>query len=202
MERGAWWATVQGVTQSQTGLSDGHTNRGCHSKDALSFQHRTPDGKTDVHTAGLQAQNPPVHVLAGLQAQNPPVRVVRHAKLFLQNNPVPLKLSSVRREPQENRSERCRCYLFLLFSRLVMPDSATPRTAARQASLCVTASQSLLRLVSIESVMSPDHLILGHPLLLPPSILPTISVCSNVWHHLQTPFRSQPLHHDVATSDS
>ena len=76
MERGAWWATVQGVTQSQTGLSDGHTNRGCHSKDALSFQHRTPDGKTDVHTAGLQAQNPPV-------------RVVRHAKLFTEQPSAP-----------------------------------------------------------------------------------------------------------------
>ena len=56
---------------------------------------------------------------------------------------------------------------------------ATPCTAARQASLCVTNSQSLLRLMSIESVMPSNHLILCRPLLLPPSIFPSIRVFSN-----------------------
>ena len=55
----------------------------------------------------------------------------------------------------------------------------TPWTAARQASLSITNSQSLLRLMSIESVMPSNHLILCHPLLLPPSIFPNIRVFSN-----------------------
>jgi len=47
---------------------------------------------------------------------------------------------------------------------------ATPWTAARQASLSITNSQSLLKLMSIESVMPSNHLILCHPLLFPPSV--------------------------------
>ena len=55
--------------------------------------------------------------------------------------------------------------------------SATPRTAARQASLAFTISQSLLKLMSIESVMPSNHLIFRHPLLLP-SKFPSIGVFS------------------------
>ena len=55
----------------------------------------------------------------------------------------------------------------------------TPRTAARQASLSFTNSQSLLKLMSIESVMPSNDLILCHPLLLLPSIFPGIRVFSN-----------------------
>ena len=55
----------------------------------------------------------------------------------------------------------------------------TPWTAARQASLSITNSRSLLKLRSIESVMPSNHLILCHPLLLSPSILPCIRVFSN-----------------------
>ena len=57
---------------------------------------------------------------------------------------------------------------------------ATPWTAACQASLSITNSWSLLKLMSIESVMPSNHLILYCPLLLPPSIFPSITVCSNV----------------------
>ena len=57
-----------------------------------------------------------------------------------------------------------------------MSDSATPWTAACQASLSVTISQSLLKLMSIELVMLPSHLILCLPLLLLPSIIPSIRV--------------------------
>ena len=65
-----------------------------------------------------------------------------------------------------------------IFSRNVQSPSciqllATPRTAARQASLSITISLSLLKLMSIESVMTPNHLILCCPLLLP-------SVCSSI----------------------
>ena len=55
----------------------------------------------------------------------------------------------------------------------------TPCTAARQASLSITNSWSLLKLLSIEAVMPSNHLILCHPLLLPPSIFPSIRVFSN-----------------------
>ena len=55
----------------------------------------------------------------------------------------------------------------------------TPWTAARQASLSITHSQSLLKLMSIELVMPSNHLILCHPILLLPSIFPSIRVFSN-----------------------
>ena len=56
---------------------------------------------------------------------------------------------------------------------------ATPWTAPCQASLSIINSQSLLKLMSIESVMPSSHLILCHPLLLLPSIFPSIQVFSN-----------------------
>ena len=55
----------------------------------------------------------------------------------------------------------------------------TPRTTAHQASLSITNSSSLLKLMSIESVMPSSHLIHCHPLLLLPSIFPSIRVFSN-----------------------
>ena len=55
----------------------------------------------------------------------------------------------------------------------------TPWSAARQASLSITNSQSLLKLISIESVMPSNHLIFCCPLLLSPSIFPRIRVFSN-----------------------
>ena len=55
-----------------------------------------------------------------------------------------------------------------------------PWTAAYQSSLSLTISQSLLKLMSIESVMPSSHLILSHPLLLLPSVFPNIRVFSNV----------------------
>ena len=60
------------------------------------------------------------------------------------------------------------------FSHSVVSDSATPWTAARQASLSITNSQSSLRLTSIESVMPSSHPIVCYPLLLLPSIFPNI----------------------------
>ena len=65
------------------------------------------------------------------------------------------------------------------FSRSVVSDSVTSWTAACQASLSITKSRSLLKLMSIESVMPSNHLILCHPLLLPPSIFPNIRIFSN-----------------------
>ena len=62
---------------------------------------------------------------------------------------------------------------------LVTQSCPTPWTAARQASLSITNSRGLLKLMSIESGMPADHLILCCPLLLLPSILPSIRVFSN-----------------------
>ena len=59
------------------------------------------------------------------------------------------------------------------------PTLRPPWTAARQASLSITNSQSLLRLMSVELVILSNHLILYRPLLLPPSIFPNIRVFSN-----------------------
>ena len=66
----------------------------------------------------------------------------------------------------------------LLFSHSDVSDSATPRTATRQASLSII-TWSLLKFMSIESVMPSNHLILCHPLLHLPSIFPSIRVFSN-----------------------
>ena len=69
--------------------------------------------------------------------------------------------------------------MWLLFSRSVMSDSVTPWTVAHQASLSFTGSQSWLKLMPIELVMSSNQLILCCPLLLLPSIFPRIRVFSN-----------------------
>ena len=65
------------------------------------------------------------------------------------------------------------------FSRSVLSDSVNPWTAARPASLSTTNSWSLCKLVSIELMMPCNYLILCHPLLLLPSVFPSIRVFSN-----------------------
>jgi len=75
------------------------------------------------------------------------------------------------------------CCLLLFFSSVQWLSSVrlfvTPWIAACQASLSITNSQSLLKLMSIVSMMPSNHLILCRPLLLPPSIFPNIRVSSN-----------------------
>ena len=65
------------------------------------------------------------------------------------------------------------------FSCSVVIDSEIPWTSIRQASLSITNSRSLLKLISIESVVPSNHVIFCRSLLLPPSILPSIRVFSN-----------------------
>ena len=71
------------------------------------------------------------------------------------------------------------CLPSMLLSHLVLSDSATPWTAARQASLFFTISWSLLKLMSIESGMPSNDLLLCCPLLLLRSIFPSIKIFSN-----------------------
>ena len=76
----------------------------------------------------------------------------------------------------------------------VMSDSATPLTAIHQASLSITNSWSLLKLMSIESVMPTNRLVLCRPLLLPPSIFPSIRVFSNESHQVTKVLENQLQH--------
>ena len=69
--------------------------------------------------------------------------------------------------------------MLVQFSLPVCPTLAIPWTAAHQASLSIANSWSLLKLMSIESVMPSNHLILCRPLLLLPSIFPSIMALSN-----------------------
>ena len=64
----------------------------------------------------------------------------------------------------------------MFFNHSVVSDSATPWAAAHQDSLSFTISQSLLKFMSIKSVMPSTHLVLCHPLLVLPSIFPSISI--------------------------
>ena len=73
----------------------------------------------------------------------------------------------------------CRLCQSVQFSRSVLSDSVIPWTAARQASLSITISWSLLKLMSVESMMPSNHLILCHPLLLLGSIFLIIRVFSS-----------------------
>ena len=79
---------------------------------------------------------------------------------------------------EENKAETERVFQFSSVAQLC-PTLWDPMDAACQASQPITNSQSLLKLMSIKSVMPSNHLILCHPLLLPPSIFPSIRVPSN-----------------------
>ena len=82
----------------------------------------------------------------------------------------------------------------LLFSRSVMFNSL-PWTAACQASLFFTISQSLLKHMSVELVMPSNHLILCHPLL----FLPLIFLCIRVFFN-ESALKSRPQHHNLKAS--
>ena len=90
-----------------------------------------------------------------------------------------VKRSVVTRVIEESWKKEAQGISSVQFSHSVVSDSATPWTAACQASLPITSSWSLLKLISIESVMPSNHLILYCPLLLLPSIFPSIRVFSN-----------------------
>ena len=80
---------------------------------------------------------------------------------------------------ERSRSQKALCCSVFVQSLSCVQLFATPWTAARQASLSFPISQSLLKLMAIESVMPSNHLILYGPLLLLPFIFPSIRVFSN-----------------------
>ena len=97
-----------------------------------------------------------------------------------------LMIFEVEAPNSQDLSADCAIYLELETNSVVVPLLsrvrlfATPWTAARQASLSITNSRSLLKLMSIESVMPSSHLILCRPLLLLPPIPPSVRDFSNV----------------------
>ena len=95
-----------------------------------------------------------------------------HAHTHSQVQLKPLEPSLTQAVPQSGRSVQFSCSVVSGFF-------TTPWTTAHQASRSITNSQSLLKLLSIESVMPSNHLTLCHPLLLLPSIFPSIRVFSN-----------------------
>ena len=92
-------------------------------------------------------------------------------------------MSSWKAQFPKINTKTCRIFSYLCcsvqFSCSVVSGPVTPWTAARQASLSITNSWSLLKLMSIKSVMPPSHLILCHPLLLQPPIPLSIRVFCN-----------------------
>ena len=99
-------------------------------------------------------------------------------RLCLLASPVPTRCPLGSRE--SCIQERGPLVCSVQFSHSLVSDSAIPWTAARQAFLSITNSRSLPKLMSIESVMPSNHLILCRPLLLPPSLFPSFRVFTDV----------------------
>ena len=99
-------------------------------------------------------------------------------RLCLLASPVPTRFPLGSREARIQGRGPLVCSV--QFSRSLVSDSVIPWTAGHQASLSITNSWSLPKLMSIESVMPSNHLILCRPLLLPPSLFPSIRVFSDV----------------------
>ena len=78
-----------------------------------------------------------------------------------------------------NRQSACKFYPLLFYPLSCVQLSATTWTAACQASLSFTISWNFLKFISIESMMPSNHLILCHPLLLLPSVFPSIMAFSS-----------------------
>ena len=117
-----------------------------------------------------------------ISISSPSVNVLSRTLNIMMNSGIKSKYLCLVPELKYMNVKNFNCFVVFIsvqFSHSVLSDSATPWTAAHQAHLSVTNSQSLSKLMSIESVMPSNHLILCYPLLLLPSILPSIRVFSN-----------------------
>ena len=165
MDREAWCVAVAGVAKSWTRLSDWSELKGNQEFHVgFSFLSYLPSFRLNFHFSGYQPFSPFYFLPTG-----------EFCDLFPMNYPISVPVKSVITW-KEWVSFRT-VVVFQLLSRVRL--FATPWTAARQASLSFTISPSLLKLMSIELVMSSNHLILCRPLLLLPSIFPSIRVFSN-----------------------
>ena len=158
MDRGAWRTTVHGVAKSWTRLSDQHTH--------------TLDGKVSAFVAFWSSTHCFTFWLHLLHSAWPwhslsPGSFLYETSLSLHEVVVRIK------------GEKCLVMFSLVQSLSCVRLFVTPWIAAHQASLSITNSWSLLKLMPIESVVPSNHLILCLPLLLLPSIFPSIRVFSN-----------------------
>ena len=180
---GAWWAAVYGVAQSRTRLKRLSSSTLLYMVEGYTYRTQKPR-KTLWAGGGRFTQH-----------SQPPKRF--HTENLVTWNSQWSLQSGTLRASTSHGFRRCPIYcdLFLIPLSYLRPYRAlstfssvqslsrvqlfsTPWTAACQASLSITNSQSLLKLMSIESVMPSNHLILCCPLLLP-SIFPSIRVFSN-----------------------
>ena len=151
MDRGAWCATVH---RSHKELDTTELNTSLHVRFLASW---TPASGSTI------SYNPP-----------PPQKKKKKDSTL-----IPPPLRSLSCHPYSGIC-RCPCFLFQSVQSLSHVQLfATLWTAAHEASLSITNSQSLLKLMSIESVMQSNHLILCLPLLLLPSVFPSITVFSS-----------------------
>ena len=167
MDRDAWQVTVHRVTKNQTRLHNWHAHKHMGVTVSLSLQ---------------QNYSQVFSVSAGPWKTDSRWRLAAGSLLgsSFWINKSWSKEARLRKERERDR-ERGRLNFQFSSVQLLSCDSlfATPWTAAHQASLSITNSQSLPKHMSIESVMPSNHLILCRPLLLPPSIFPSIRVFSN-----------------------
>ena len=150
MDRGAWWATVQGAPRVGHDWVCTHAHTRQKLLGPLSLHNLM--NESFICVKGWGKERSLVNEMTGNRRQ---WKHQRRKRSF----------SSVQFSSVQSLS---RVWLF-----------ATPRTAARQASLSITNPRSSLRLMSIKSVMPSSHLILCHPLLLLPPIPSSIRVFSN-----------------------
>ena len=164
MDRGAWWAIVHRVAKSQTRLSDFHSLTHSWSTERI----------WPVHWPDSALTKTKRKILMDIQSQ---------LKCYLWESSVCMICAKIL--PFVSKSDT-RWYLSIYKFSSVQSLSrvwlfATPWTAAHQASLSITNSRNPPKPISIVSVMPSNHLILCCPLLLLPSIFPSIRVFSSEW---------------------
>ena len=195
MDRGAWWVTVHRVTGSQTQLSDQRTaaptsllsaSLSCLFVTCTLANAPTPESPGPPHQEGGGPCCRPLRFCGRKLTQEE--RTEENGQRVLtalcpgmlqKRGSTASTLTAHTFVSKDDPIVRCHSRLFVVHSLSRVRLSATPWTAARQASLSFTNSRSLLKLMSIEAVMPSNHLILCLPLLLPPSIFPSIRVVSS-----------------------
>ena len=169
MEGGTWWATVHGVAKSQTWLSD-------FTFFLFFLSSNEYSGLISFRIDWLDLLAVQRTLKSLLQHHYSKASILRQSAFFMAPHMTPGK-TIVYFIAFRLYFLQFLYYEVKLHSRVRL--FVTPWTAACQASLSFTISQSLLKLMSIELVMPSDHLILCHPFLLLPSPFPNIRVFSN-----------------------
>ena len=187
MNRGARWTIIHGVTKSRTDWACTHSYEAWPSRLVVTYSYYSSGSQLGLHFAFARCSREQLAMsgdcfgatTGGLflaSSEQSPGMLLAHLML-----PRTAKRALPPCWPchsGETRSYRSGTVFSSAQSLSRVRLFVTPWTAARQASLSITISQSLLKLMCIELVMPPNHLILCCPLLLLPSIFPSIRVFS------------------------